>query len=164
MSGQNGSPVFQIRSVVLPLAGLDELAAEARVDGHRFVDRLIDDWQRNINRFDGPGEVLFGAVSGSRLVGIGGLNRDPYAYDRLTGRIRHLYVLREVRGQGFGGAILRALIARASAFERLRLFTENEAAASFYLASGFLAVSEQKATHVLDLRLPEPSDDTWTER
>ncbi len=46
-------------------SGLDErvipLAREARAEGHRFVDRLVDDWQGGENRFDQPGNA-----SGSR--------------------------------------------------------------------------------------------------
>src|SRR5262249_23887642 len=54
-----------------------------------------DDWESGANRFDGPGEVLFEARVGSRLVGICGLDRDPYAQ---WAEIGHLFNSRVTSG------------------------------------------------------------------
>ncbi len=35
-----------------------ELLEQSRTEGFRFVQRLVDDYESNRNRFDQPGEVL----------------------------------------------------------------------------------------------------------
>jgi hypothetical protein len=67
-----------VRPIALPIAGFDALAAEARGQERDFVDRLEREWRDASNRFAGAGEILLGAFDGDRLVGVGGLNQDPY--------------------------------------------------------------------------------------
>jgi len=50
------------------------LLAASDADGVGFVRRLADEWASGSNRFDRPGEALFVAREGDRVVGIGGLN------------------------------------------------------------------------------------------
>jgi hypothetical protein len=58
----------------------------------RFVRRLADDWVSVANRFDRPGEALFVARLPGQVVGVRGLNVDPYTAEPGVGRVRHLYV------------------------------------------------------------------------
>lgn len=131
-------------------ADIDELAALADGEGHRFVRRLIDEFASGRNTFRAPGEALFEARVTGRLVGLGGLNVDPYASDDEVGRVRHLYVHPDHRGRGIGRALIGAIEAHATrSFRRLRLFTEHEAAGRFYRALGYDAVDAgREASHV----------------
>ena len=120
-------------------------------EGHGMIRRLVDDWASGANRFDRPGEVLLGAWLNGRLVGVGGLNRDPYADDDLTGRVRHVFVLPDARRAGVGAALLREIVARApQAFRVLRLRTVTPDAAAFYAALGFTETSEPEASHRME--------------
>ncbi len=134
----------------LPFGGIEALAAAARSEGYRFLDRLIDDWQSGANRFDSPGEILLGAFSGPRLVGVGGLNRDPYVREAKVGRIRRVYVAPDVRRHGTASLLVGRLVDIGRAhFLFLRLRVPNAAAASFYEALGFTPADERDVTHTL---------------
>src|SRR5262249_40244047 len=110
----------------LPPAALAALVADGEAAGWRFVRRLARGWATGANRFGPPGEVLFGAWAAGRLVGVCGLNVDPYAGDATVGRVRRLYVLTEFRGQGIGGRLVRAVVAAARGrFGSLLLRTES---------------------------------------
>jgi GNAT superfamily N-acetyltransferase len=132
---------------------LSALVADSERDGWRFVRRLADEWASGVNRFDRPGERLFAAQSGGAVLGVGGLNVDPYAADPTVGRVRRLYVLRAHRGRGVGRELVHAIIrAAAGRFRRLRLRTESPDAARFYERLGFRpAVGASDCTHTLDL-------------
>jgi hypothetical protein len=65
----------------LPADAFSPLVAESERDGWRFVRRLVDEWVAGTNRFDRPGEVLLAACVDKALVGVCGLNADPYAGD-----------------------------------------------------------------------------------
>lgn len=130
---------------------LEELRAESSREGYRFVERLCEEWVSGANRFSGPGEALFFAVAGGQVVGVCGLNCDPYVRDPHVGRVRRLYVSRAHRRSGVGGALLEAVVAYARChFKVLRVRTE--AASKFYAAHGFRCISsEPETTHVLEL-------------
>ena len=132
----------------LPL-DLGELVEVSLADGYDFVLRLQREWDDGANRFDQPGEVLLEARLGARLVGMGGLNRDPYVDDPRIGRIRHVYVHPEARRSGVGRALLEALVAHAhGSFQRVRLRTYSEDADRFYESLGFVSSGrEADATH-----------------
>lgn len=139
----------------LPLVQMEPLLVESRAEGHHFVDRLVDDFLDGSNRFDQPGEVLFGVYAGGQLVAVGGLNRDPYLPDVNAGRVRHVYVLPAFRRQGVGRLLMQAIIdaARSSHFRLLTLRTLNPAADIFYRALGFRGDSDvEEATHYLYCR------------
>lgn len=130
------------------------LLAASRVEGHNLVERLVDDWRDGSNRFDGPGEIALEARVVTRLVGVGGLNQDPYIDDPEVGRIRHVYVSPDARGDGVGGALVTALIGHARGrFTRVRLRTVTSAGSAFYTALGFEEIPEEEdSTHAM--RLP----------
>ena len=139
-----------------PVGGLDPavapLAEAAACEGFAFVHRLVEEWRTGANRFDRPGEILLGAWLGGRLAGVGGLNRDPYASDDLTGRVRHVYVLPDARRSGVGTALLHHIIAQAPAsFRVLRLRTSPTEGAAFYIMLGFAETGEPDATHRMPL-------------
>jgi GNAT superfamily N-acetyltransferase len=134
-----------------------ELLVDSEAMGSRIVRRLVDDWTAGANRFDRPGEVLFGASIAGRLVGVCGLNVDPYAADPRVGRLRHLYVLTACRRHGVGRQLVaRTIEVAADRFDSLRLRTSNPAAARLYEAAGFCARAEGECTHVMNLPCRSP--------
>ncbi len=135
----------------LPL-GLRNLAESARLEGHEFVFRFEAEWLDRTCRFDGPGECLFIARSGQRIVGVSGICRDPYQQDPDVGRLRHVYVDAAFRSRGLGRELVFACLASTGThFRIIRLKTVNPVAARIYERLGFCAVTKdsQSATHVL---------------
>lgn len=137
----------------LPVDGLSEFVDESERTGFRLVRRLVDEWQAGANRFDRPGEILLAATLDARLLGVCGLNVDPYAAADRIGRVRHLYVLASWRRHGVGGQLMEEIIHRATGhFDVLRLRTQNPQAAAFYERLGFRrAFDDQFATHFMVL-------------
>jgi len=143
-------PVVEIELMRALGAGLARLVVEADREGHAFMRRLEQDWQSGANRFDRAGEMLLAAFSRDRLVGVGGLNRDPYAKQDEVGRLRHLYVAADVRRRGVGRLLVERIIAEArDSFALLRLRTLSADAAAFYHQLGFVETDEDGATHVM---------------
>ncbi len=143
-----------------PLNGLDPaldaLRVEASVSGFLFLDRLEADWKSGNNRFDAPGEILLGAYVAEKLVGVGGLNRDPYEIGGSVGRIRHLYIAQSCRQHGVGSGLLNAILDHAGEhYETVRLRADTAAASQFYLRHGFEAIDHIWATHVRPLNARE---------
>ena len=131
---------------------LAPLVAEADAAGYSFVRRLRDAWMSGENRFDRPGETLLTARVDGRLLGIGGLNIDPFAQSPRIGRLRHLYVARDARRLGIGSALVRHILAAAPPhFSIVRLRTDSPDAAAFYVRLGFRPTDEAGATHILPL-------------
>jgi GNAT superfamily N-acetyltransferase len=135
------------------LAPLDE---EARCEGHHFVARLVSDWASGSNRFDRPGECLVGAVADGMLIGVCGLNHDPYTKRSGVGRLRHLYVRKAGRRSGVGAMLVRHLLEQARGiFTIVRLRTTPDAAL-FYERLGFRRTEEENASHVCQFRTERP--------
>jgi GNAT superfamily N-acetyltransferase len=132
---------------------LADLVAESEQVGFRFLHRLLDEWAAGSNRFDRPGEVLFGATLDSRVIAVCGLNVDPYTSEARVGRVRHLYVLARYRRSGIGRRLVAEVIAAARpSFARLRLRTDTAEAARFYERPGFRpCVGLSNCTHTLEL-------------
>lgn len=137
------------RDASLPV-GLDDLLLASRGEGHNLVERLVREWNDASNRFDRPGEAVFEARISSRLVGVVGLNLDPYLDDPTVGRLRHLYVAPDARRIGVGRLLVVAALEHARAtFQRVRLRTVQDGASDFYLGLGFEETrGEPDATHV----------------
>ena len=54
----------------LPLDLLQPLVAEAESVGFRALGHLVAEWYSGRDRFDGPGEALFVACDGGRIIGV----------------------------------------------------------------------------------------------
>ncbi len=136
----------------LPLDAIAPLIAESESEDFRFLTRLRDDWLSGENRFDAPGEALFIARVGNRVVGVCGLNRDPYADSDRIGRVRRLYVAKDQRRAGVARALLARVIAAANdGFLTLHVRTSNPEAQQFYEACGFRPNAGSGHTHLLVL-------------
>ena len=117
----------------LPSDRFAPLVTESEQAGSRFLRRLAEEWAGGQNRFDRPGEALFGARLDGRMVGVCGLNVDPYTTAPRVGRLRHLYVLSACRRLGIGARLAEEVIhAAAGPFDIVRLSTQNPAAARLY--------------------------------
>lgn len=147
-------------ATIRPFDGIEDaaftaLADDARAEGHRFLDRMRAEWQSGTNRFDRPGELVAGAWLEGTLAGIVGRNIDPHSHDPRVGRLRHLYVRRDMRGRGIGAALVRAALADAGVHFsaiRVRMGADHGAAAALYNTLGFARVAgDPFATHALTL-------------
>jgi len=144
------SPVdIQLITTLPPqIQGLEK---QAVAEGFRFLTRLIEEWRTGTNRFDAQGECLMAAYLGDRLVGIGGLTRDPFTQENI-GRLRRVYIAREARGQNIGRALVNRLVEHATQhFRIVRLSTDTSDSAAFYIRCGFQALDDDHATHVMFL-------------
>jgi GNAT superfamily N-acetyltransferase len=138
--------------IELPVPGVEQLRAEAQAEGYDFIETLVDDWASTANRFDAPGEGLFGLFDEGVLVAVGGVNSDPFARDAQIGRIRRVYVRPAWRNKGVGRALVSALVEEArKSFARVRLRAENADAARLYERLGFVPIENPDATHILVL-------------
>ncbi len=116
------------------------------------MDRLVSDWASGANTFNHQGECLLGAFADGRLVGVGGLNIDPYLSLNDVGRVRHVYVLEGWRDKGLGRALVDRLLSEArGVFNEVRLRTETGGAANFYIRCGFSAAHDATASHAVKL-------------
>ena len=131
---------------------LHSLVEESKRVGYDFLQRTIDDWYNGANKFDRPGEKLWGLFIGKELIGIGGLNIDPYSPTPKVGRVRHLYIREDRRRAGYATLIMNKIMEEASYnFTVLRLFTDNTGASAFYEKLGFKQTEEDKASHFITL-------------
>jgi GNAT superfamily N-acetyltransferase len=134
-------------------ASINHLVEESLTEGFRFLERLIRECRSGFNCFDKPGEVLLTASFQDSVVGIGGLNRDPYFNDPKVGRLRHLYVQSIWRGRGIGRLLVNQLIHEADRhYQLLTLRTDTPAADKFYHKLGFNTYPNwERTTHHLQL-------------
>ena len=140
----------EIRPIAFADALFEPLLAECEGAGGSFLLRLRDEWRSGATRFDRPNEILLGAFLDGRLVGVGGLTRDPWQPD--IGRLRHLYVLREMRGRGVGRLLVSRIVEEARrSFPAIRLRTRASEARRLYESFGFIPTAEPFETHRLGL-------------
>ncbi len=146
----------EIKALTTLIEEIEPLAVEAEKEGHHFMRRLCEEWISGSNRFDHPGEVFLGVFASGQLVGVGGINRDPYANADRIGRLRHVYVLAATRGLGVGSILVERLVSEAAkTFDVIRLRTTSAKAATFYERLGFNKTCEEAASHRLECdRLP----------
>ena len=134
---------------------IDELVRESSSEGARFVERTVSEWADGTNRFDKRGEGFFLAFESTRVVGMCGVNIDPFVANPSVGRLRHLYVLPAFRRSHIGSGLVAACLDLArSNFDRVRTRTSDVEAARFYISVGFDEVEEESATHSLKLHQP----------
>ncbi|MFS0594028.1 GNAT family N-acetyltransferase [Cytobacillus horneckiae] len=101
---------------------IHHLIEESSEEGYHFLLRLLNEYISGINRFDKEGEGLYGVYKEDRLIAIGGINIDPYAFQSSIGRLRRFYVSKNARG----------------GFKVIVLHTDTAGAADFYTSFGFI--------------------------
>jgi len=123
-------------------------------EGYSFTQKLLDEYESGVNRFDSSGAALLGVSADQQLIAIGGAHPDTYVNQPQIGRIRHVYVLPDYRRTGVGKLIMEALIDHARAhFEILTLRTPTAHGDAFYTALGFSReVRFAESTHWLALK------------
>jgi N-acetylglutamate synthase-like GNAT family acetyltransferase len=126
-----------------------ELAPAAAKEGFKPINVLRRDWDSGRNRFNKTGEAFYTARIDGRLIGVCGLNQDPYAANALMGRLRRLYVLPRCRRMGVGRSLVGYALAGArNHFPIVRLRTLDEESARFFEAIGFQKIEGLEAvTH-----------------
>ena len=132
---------------------LNEVLAQSKQEGFRFIERLINEYEAGTNRFEQIGEILLGCYDETKLVGICGLNRQAMEGDLSIGRIRRFYVLPQYRRTGIGRLLIESLLSYAIGhFNKLVLKTDTVAASRFYESVGFLRVNNnEEITHYIDV-------------
>lgn len=131
---------------------IEELILESSSENFRHMQRLYDDFQSGKNRFDKPGEMLFLAKIGERVIGVCGLNRYDYWGENVA-RLRRMYVVKEYRRMGIARELTEEIIKNArEKFDTIVLKTDNPGAFAFYKNLGFDEVSgDEFVTHVLKI-------------
>ena len=129
------------------------LLEESLEENFGALKRLQNSHIDGTNTFSLPGEALFAARIGGELVGICGLNIDPYQESSDIGRVRHLYVAKAHRLNGVGKQLISELEAFAQAsFSGLQLYTDDPNSGAFYVAIGYERGGIGKASHVKKLK------------
>lgn len=126
------------------------LKCESKIEGFNFLEKMSTEWDLGNNRFNKIGEALFGIFIETKIIGVGGINIDPYSNDPLIGRVRHLYVLNDFRKKGVGTLLLNKILDFGSThFSTIRLRTDTFAASNFYENYGFIKITDPSASHQL---------------
>ena len=157
MGDRESRPPIQITRVdALPPDLDEEMLPAAAAEDFAALTWLRDDWLAGTNTFSESGEAFYVARCAGRLVGVCGVNADPYAKDVRAGRLRRMFVLPQFRRQGVGRRLVhRAVRDARQHFQSLRLRTVDDGAAAFYETLGFLRVQDvEGATHQLLIARP----------
>ena len=76
---------------------------------------------------------------GEKLIGIGGLNADPYTENNKIGRLRRFYIAKDYRRIGLGKLLLNKLLSHAEKyFKVVVLHTDTKQGDVFYTVNGFV--------------------------
>ncbi|GAB6422110.1 hypothetical protein bcgnr5390_03610 [Bacillus luti] len=65
----------------------DYLVQESKDEGFHFLVKLISEYENEINTFNKAVECLYGVFQGEKLIGIGGINLDPYTENNKCGQL-----------------------------------------------------------------------------
>ncbi|MDA2516308.1 GNAT family N-acetyltransferase [Bacillus cereus] len=115
------------------------LVQDSEEEGFNFLIRLINEYKNEINTFNKTGECLYGIFRGDMLIGVGGLNEDPYTKDNKIGRLRRFYISKDFRRIGLGNLLLNQLLCHAEKyFEVIVLHADTKQGDAFYTANGFV--------------------------
>ncbi|HDR7355508.1 GNAT family N-acetyltransferase [Bacillus wiedmannii] len=131
----------------------DYLVQESKDEGFNFLIKLISDYENKINIFNKTGECLYGIFQGEKLIGIGGLNEDPYSENNKIGRVRRFYIAKEYRRKGLGRLLLVRIISDAKKHLNIVVLnTDTVQGDKFYTSSGFVkGIKFVGASHYLNL-------------
>ncbi|MCG8707798.1 GNAT family N-acetyltransferase [Brenneria sp. 4F2] len=137
--------------------GFAELKAQSMAEEFNMLRRLEENWLSGQNRFDKLGEKLIGAFADGSIVGVCGINIDPYTPAANTGRLRHLYVDNGWRKRRVGSGLLSEIIKNSDRWFNFINTNAPPSAFTFYERAGFIALIDvDKVTHQLCLR-----ESTW---
>lgn len=127
--------------------GFAGLRAEAGAEGHQFIERLFQDWEACVMRFDRAGECLLAAEVNRELAAIGGVTHDPV----LTGvlRVRRFYVRKALRRRGVGRALAEALLEHSRGAGLPVVVNAAPGSAAFWESLGFVPDRRDGHTHAL---------------
>ncbi|MGH0665383.1 GNAT family N-acetyltransferase [Bacillus paranthracis] len=115
------------------------LVQESKEEGFNFQKKLINEYENKLNTFNKTGECLYGIFQGEKLIGIGGLNEDPYTENNKIGRLRRFYISKDYRRIGLGKSLLNKLLSHAEKnFKVVVLHTDTKQGDAFYSANGFV--------------------------
>ncbi|AJI36143.1 MULTISPECIES: GNAT family N-acetyltransferase [Bacillus cereus group] len=115
------------------------LVQESKEEGFKFLQKLINEYENELNTFNKSGECLYGIFQGEKLIGIGGLNADPYTENNKIGRLRRFYITKDYRRIGLGNLLLKRLLYHAEKyFKVVVLHTDTKQGDAFYIANGFV--------------------------
>ncbi|MRR42303.1 GNAT family N-acetyltransferase [Bacillus anthracis] len=117
----------------------DYLVQERKDEGFYFLIKIISEYEKKINTCNKTGECLYGIFQGEKLIGIGGLNADPYTENNKIGRLRRFYIAKDYRRIGLGKLLLNKLLSHAEKyFKVVVLHTDTKQGDVFYTANGFV--------------------------
>lgn len=143
---------IQLTNVSPDSPGFAELKSQSMAEGFNMLRRLEDNWLSGKNRFDRPGEKLIGASVDGLIVGVCGLNVDPFTLKTNIGRLRHFYVDSGWRKRQVGSALLREILKDSVHWFDFINTNAPPSAFTFYERVGFVALTGiEKVTHHLCL-------------
>ena len=99
-------------------------------------------------RTAGPDHIILGAFEGENLVGVLGFRRMGNFKERHKAHLWGVFVHPDWRGNGFAGALLDAILARAAALPgltqiQLQVTAENLGAVALYRSRGFQVFGQE---------------------
>jgi len=132
---------------------INHLIQESTKEGFNFLIKLINEYESKRNTFSKTGECLYGIFRGDTLIGIGGLNQDPYTKVNKIGRLRRFYISKDYRRIGLGKLLLKKLLRHAEKyFHVVVLYTDTKRGDEFYSANGFVKIGNYKgSSHLIRL-------------
>ncbi|MES5927158.1 GNAT family N-acetyltransferase [Bacillus cereus group sp. MG9] len=117
---------------------VNHLVQESKEEGFNFLLKLKNEYESKRNTFSKTGECLYGIFREDTLIGIGGLNQDPYTKNNKIGRLRRFYIAKDYRRKGLGKLLLGRILSDAKIyFTIVVLHTDTEQGDQFYTSSGF---------------------------
>ncbi|HDR7618957.1 GNAT family N-acetyltransferase [Bacillus mycoides] len=117
---------------------VNHLVQESKEEGFNFLLKLKNEYESKRNTFSKTGECLYGIFREDTLIGIGGLNQDPYTKNNKIGRLRRFYIAKDYRRKGLGKLLLGRILSDAKIyFTIVVLHTDTEQGDQFYISSGF---------------------------
>ena len=144
---------FIIAKITPDDKGFKALKEESMAAGFNMLRRLEENWLNGQNRFDRPGENLLGFYIEELLIGVCGLNQDPYMPSVNAGRLRHLYVGMKWRRMQVGISLLREILADAGRWFDFINTNAPQSAFFFYERAGFIPLAgTDSVTHRLYLK------------
>lgn len=132
--------------------GFSKLKEESMPAGFNMLRRLEENWFNGQNRFDKPGENLLSFYADGLLIGVCGLNQDPYMLSVRAGRLRHLYVGIKCRKMQVGIMLLRTILKGSRRWFDFIKTNAPQSAFTFYERAGFIPLADvDTVTHRLYL-------------